>query len=95
MIGNPWPKFTFGLSFTADYKGFDLSIVLQGVYGNEIANGFSSMNTFTPNKTGDALDRWHGPGTSDRIPRMTDGAEANKNWRNFSDLYILDGSYLR
>ncbi len=95
MIGNPWPKFTFGLSFTADYKGFDLSIVLQGVYGNEIANGFSSMNTFTPNKTVDALDRWHGPGTSDRIPRMTDGAEANKNWRNFSDLYILDGSYLK
>ena len=95
MIGNPWPKFIFGMSFNAEYKGFDLSIVLQGVYGNDIANGFSSMNTFTPNKTVDALERWHGPGTSDRMPRMTDGAEANKNWRNFSDLYIMDGSYLK
>jgi len=95
MIGNPWPKFIYGLSFNADYKGFDFSVVLQGVYGNDIANGFSSMNTLTPNKTSDALDRWHGPGTSNRIPRMTDGAEANKNWRNFSDLYMLDGSYLK
>ncbi len=95
MIGTPWPKFIFGLSFSADYKGFDFSFVLEGVQGNDIANGLSSMNTFTPNKTVDALERWRGPGTSNRIPRMTNGAEANKNWRNFSDLYILDGSYLK
>jgi len=95
MIGNPWPKFIFGLSFNAEYKGFDFAVIIQGVYGNDIANGFSSMNTFTPNKTVDALERWHGPETSDRIPRMTDGAESNKNWRNFSDLYIMDGSYLK
>jgi len=95
MIGNPWPKFICGLSFSSAYKGFDLSFVLQGVYGNDIANGISSMNTFSPNKTADALDRWHGPGTSNRMPRMTDGAEGNKNWRNFSDLYIEDGSFLK
>ncbi|MBN1415220.1 MAG: TonB-dependent receptor [Bacteroidales bacterium] len=95
MIGNPWPKFVYGLSFSSAYKGFDLSFVLQGVYGNDIANGISSMNTLSPNKTADALDRWHGPGTSNRMPRMTDGAEANKNWRNFSDLYIEDGSFLK
>jgi TonB-linked SusC/RagA family outer membrane protein len=95
MIGNPWPKFIYGVSFNAGYKGFDLSFILQGVYGNDIANGISSMNTFSPNKTIDALDRWNGPGTSNRMPRMTDGAEPNKNWRNFSDLYIEDGSYLK
>lgn len=95
MVGNPWPKFIYGLSINSGYKGFDLSVVLQGVFGNDIANGISSMNTLSPNKTIDALDRWHGPGTSNRIPRMTDGAEANKNWRNFSDLYMEDGSYLK
>ncbi|MBN2274670.1 MAG: TonB-dependent receptor, partial [Bacteroidales bacterium] len=95
MIGNPWPKFIYGLSFSSTYKGFDLSFVLQGVYGNDIANGISSMNTLSPNKTADALERWHGPGTSNRMPRMTDGADANKNWRNFSDLYIEDGSFLK
>jgi hypothetical protein len=95
MIGNPWPKFVYGFSFNAEYKGFDFSVILQGVYGNDIANGISSMNTFSPNKTIDALDRWKGPGTSNRMPRMTDGAEPNKNWRNFSDLYIEDGSYLK
>jgi TonB-linked SusC/RagA family outer membrane protein len=95
MVGNPWPRFIYGLSFNSTYKGIDFSFVIQGVYGNDIANGFSSMNTFSPNKTADALERWHGPGTSDRIPRMTDGAEPNKNWRNFSDLYIEDGSFLK
>lgn len=39
------------------------------------------------------LDRWHGEGTSNKIPRMT-AANPNSNWRS-SDLYIKDGSYLR
>ena len=39
------------------------------------------------------MDRWHGEGTSNRIPRMT-SANPNGNWTS-SDLYIHDGSYLR
>lgn len=38
FIGNPWPKFTFGINNSFSYKGFDLSVFIQGVYGNQIFN---------------------------------------------------------
>ncbi|MCL1943879.1 MAG: TonB-dependent receptor [Candidatus Azobacteroides sp.] len=37
-IGNPEPKFTFGIGNTFSYKGFDLTIQLSGVYGNDVVN---------------------------------------------------------
>ncbi len=37
-IGNPFPWLTYGLNLGAQYKGFDLQIFFQGVYGNEIYN---------------------------------------------------------
>ncbi len=38
FIGNPEPKFTFGLGNTFSYKGFDLTIQFSGSYGNKILN---------------------------------------------------------
>ncbi|MDR2556897.1 MAG: TonB-dependent receptor [Bacteroidales bacterium] len=38
VIGNPEPKFTIGLNNTFSYKGFDLSIQLVGVFGNDVVN---------------------------------------------------------
>jgi hypothetical protein len=38
VIGNPEPKFTFGITNTFTYKNFDLSIALSGSYGNDIVN---------------------------------------------------------
>lgn len=37
-IGNPEPKFTFGIGNTFTYKDFDLSIFLSGSYGNDVVN---------------------------------------------------------
>ncbi|WP_321331605.1 TonB-dependent receptor [uncultured Bacteroides sp.] len=37
-IGNPEPDFTYGIGNTFSYKGFDLSIYLNGSYGNEVVN---------------------------------------------------------
>jgi TonB-linked SusC/RagA family outer membrane protein len=37
-IGNPFPWLTYGLNIGIDYKGFDLQLFFQGVYGNEIYN---------------------------------------------------------
>lgn len=37
-IGNPEPKFTYGIGNTFSYKGFDLSIYLSGSYGNDVVN---------------------------------------------------------
>jgi TonB-linked SusC/RagA family outer membrane protein len=37
-IGSPLPKFTFGFNNTFSFKNFDLTIFLQGSYGNKIFN---------------------------------------------------------
>ena len=38
VIGNPWPKLTGGFSNTFSSKGFDLSILITGSYGNDVYN---------------------------------------------------------
>lgn len=42
-IGSPMPKFTFGINNTFTYKNFDLSIFLNGTYGNKVMN-YTSIN---------------------------------------------------
>ena len=37
-IGNPEPKFTFGIGNTVSYKNWDLSLSLSGSYGNDVFN---------------------------------------------------------
>ncbi len=95
MIGNPHPDIMYGLSFNAQYKGFDFSVFFQGVMGNEILYGPRVNERPFPNYTSDILDRWHGEGTSDKIPRVTNGSERNQNYRRISDLYVEKGDYLR
>lgn len=41
VIGNPLPKFTFGWTNTFRYKNFDLSVFLNGSYGNDVMNYLS------------------------------------------------------
>lgn len=38
FIGNPEPKFTYGIGNTFSYKGFDLTIFFSGSYGNKALN---------------------------------------------------------
>ncbi|NII83235.1 TonB-dependent receptor [Pedobacter sp. SG908] len=92
MIGNPNPNYTFGITLSGDYKGFDFSVVASGVAGNDIVQSYRNPSSQFGNYTSRILDRWHGEGTSNTIPRVT---EDNRNWSNFSDLYIQKGDFLR
>ena len=38
FIGNPEPKFTYGIGNTFSYKGFDLTVFFSGSYGNKALN---------------------------------------------------------
>ncbi|MEO7989172.1 MAG: TonB-dependent receptor [Chryseolinea sp.] len=86
MIGSPIPKYTFGFTVSADYKGFDFSLLANGVTGNTLVQSYGSQNTTA------ILDRWHGEGTSNRMPLVTND---NRNWARFSDLYTQKGDFLR
>jgi len=91
-IGDPNPHHIFGFSVACNYKGFDLSVTANGVAGNKIAQAYRGAGARYDNWTTDILGRWHGEGTSTTVPRLT---LDNKNWSDFSDLYVHDGSYLR
>jgi TonB-linked SusC/RagA family outer membrane protein len=97
FIGNPNPDFTYGLTNTVSWKGFDLNVFLQGSQGNDIYN----LNRFysegglyaNGNSSTRVLGRWTGPGTSNDVPRAVAG-DPNQNLR-VSTYYIEDGSYMR
>jgi hypothetical protein len=43
IIGNRFPKYNYGINLGAQYKGFDLSILLQGVAGvDNVITGYQS-----------------------------------------------------
>lgn len=94
MIGDPNPDYTFGINIGADYKGFDFALSASGVIGNQIIRSYRDFAIFpTHNFTTDIFGRWHGEGTSNRIPKLS--TASSKNFSNISDLYIEDGDYLR
>jgi TonB-linked SusC/RagA family outer membrane protein len=92
LIGNPTPDFIYGFSLSADYKGFDIGVDFQGVYGNEIFRAWGNGSTFAPfNYRIASLDRWTKPGSSNWEP-VNDGRSINQQ---NSTYMIEDGSYLR
>ncbi len=94
MIGNPHPDVTLGFSFNMAYKGFDLSVTTNGAFGQQIAKSYRSFaDSKTQNFTTDIFGRWHGEGTSNKLPRLSSGS--NANWQEISDIYIEDADYLK
>lgn len=95
-LGSAIPKYYFGGNFTAGYKNFDLSILLQGHAGNKVldavrtsieaAAGYTNYSTRM-------LDRWTPENTDTDIPRVII-SDPNANARG-SDRWLEDGSYLR
>lgn len=92
MIGDPNPDYTFGFNISMDYKGFDFLVQTYGVAGNQLVQSYRNHANQYANYTTAILDRWHGPGSSNTMPRVT---QDSRNWVNFSDLYIHDGDFLR
>ena len=96
VIGNPNPTWLFSMNNRFTWKGFDLSIYLQGVAGNKIFNSnnvsYTGMSSAT-NQTTQVLQRWTGQGTSNTMPRAVYG-DPNQNNR-VSDRFVENGSFLR
>lgn len=102
FIGNPHPTAIYGLSFGAEWKNFDLSILFQGVAGNDIFNAskfyFNKFDGRQNVLTDAYMNAWDGEGSSNSVPIMlagtTDKSRIDKNWWQSSN-YIEDGSYFR
>jgi TonB-linked SusC/RagA family outer membrane protein len=94
FLGNPMPKYTFGFTLSAAYKGFDVVLFAQGVAGNKIFQGLRRFGIPSSNWQTEALGRWTGPGTSNTYPRLITN-DPNNNLNNPSDFYLKNGNYFR
>jgi len=94
FIGDPTPDWSYGFTFNAAWKNFDVLLFGQGVAGNQIFQGLRRLDLTTANWQTSVLDRWTGEGTSNTYPRLT-AKDPNKNVANPSDFHLENGDYFR
>lgn len=95
-LGDPNPDFIAGLTNNLSFKGFDLSVLLQGVFGNDLYNvaGFyqSVSADYFDNQTVDQLVRWQKAGDVTMVPQARlyggNGAGVSSRW-------MQDGTFVR
>lgn len=93
-IGDPHPDLTLGFSFNIAYKAIDLAVTTYGAFGQQIMKSYRDFSTSSLcNYTTDIFNRWHGAGTSNKLPRLS--SASSSNWNRVSDIYIEDGDYLK
>ncbi|MCE6988106.1 TonB-dependent receptor [Dyadobacter sp. CY323] len=95
IIGNPNPKFTYGLNSSMSYKNFDLTVFIQGSEGNDIFNLSSQGQNYdfgqALNMTRDIyLNHWSPTNTNAKYPVVKTSSQAQ-----MSDRFVEDGSYMR
>jgi TonB-linked SusC/RagA family outer membrane protein len=94
-LGSNIPKLTYGLNLNGSFKGFDLSVLFQGVQGIDKFNQLKQIidyDTRPFNHTTAVLGSWNGEGSSNTIPRMsfTDNGSSK-----VSSIFVEDASYIR
>ncbi|MEO8403718.1 MAG: TonB-dependent receptor [Chitinophagaceae bacterium] len=110
-IGNPWPKLFGGFTNSFSYKGFDLSILITGTFGQDVYNQLAKVNSKTStiytsrNLLVDALNyarvtMKNGQPMIENagtdVPRFTNSQIANdNNYNTTSSKWVEDGSFVR
>ncbi|HET9569925.1 MAG TPA: TonB-dependent receptor [Bacteroidales bacterium] len=98
-IGSPHPDFQYGLNVALDWKGFDFSAFIQGIYGGKANNSvkrftdFWAVDELGSNKGTRLLNAWSPSNTSSNIPALS-FSDLN-NEKRFSSYYVEPGSYLK
>lgn len=91
-LGTPFPPYSYGMSLSIGYKGFDALIEGQGVAGNKIYTERRTANFATLNYESNRLNAWTGPGTSNVEP-ILDNTRGNNFL--FSSYFLEPGDYFR
>ncbi len=103
--GSAFPTLQYGLNLSLGYKGFDLSILAQGVHGNQIFNNAKvALESYNgPTNYEVNVQPWTTDNHSNSVPRALQGGSANPNLAMAASQNALytttrwleDGSYLR
>ncbi len=97
-LGDPNPDFIYGLNASFAYKGFDLNLFFQGIYGADVYNEYKHLTDFTSiwqgtNFGSRTLQAWTPDNPNSTIPMLT-RTDTNNESRT-SSYFIEDGSYLK
>jgi TonB-dependent starch-binding outer membrane protein SusC len=104
FLGNPSPKFTYGANLGLDYKHFDFSVFLYGVYGNDVFNEVKWWTDFYGSFPGAAsshaalYNSWTftNQGVGAKAPIQDDVNGSNASTNTVPNSYFVEkGSYLR
>lgn len=101
VLGNAFPRYTFGLTYELKWKGFDFSMLFQGVgkrdmfLRGELVEPFHSNYSYVTYTH--QLDFWTPVNTDARWPRLSAPGSASNtnNYQKSSDIYLFDAAYLR
>jgi TonB-linked SusC/RagA family outer membrane protein len=98
-IGNPYPKFTYGLALTASYRGLDFSSSFNGIQGSQVLDG-QDYYVFNMEASGNqyavVADRYRSevePGNGQIYRASRGGTQSNST--RLSTFYLQPGSYFR
>lgn len=100
-LGNAFPRYTFGLNYNVSWRGFDLGLLFQGVMKRdmmirgELIEPIHESYVYTLFEH--QLDTYWTPDNREaRYPRLSKGnASYSNNWQMVSDIWKLNGAYLR
>lgn len=96
-IGSANPDFFYGFNVNLAFKGVDLTMFFQGVYGNELINGMNVWMKFPDEGNGNlnsqVLNSWTPENQNTSVPRLVQGNNIMQSL--FNDYLVEDASYLR
>jgi TonB-linked SusC/RagA family outer membrane protein len=96
-LGNPNPSYTYSITNTFSYKGFDLSIFLNGSHGGKILNALNyqiaGLSGLYQNQLASSINFWSPTNPNSNIPAPRAGI-ANNNLV-MSDRFLESASFLR
>ncbi len=96
IIGDPNPDFFGGITNTFQYRGFELMVMGQFSYGNDVFNYNLSTGLGGSNLSSNGLEdwtrRWRNPGDITDVPRPT---PSDLNNAAISSRFVEDGSFFR
>lgn len=97
ILGSNYPDLVYGFTSDFKYKGFELNLIFEGVYGNEIFNATNGtvLNSFQRgnNQLKDIMGNYwtaENPDPNAKYPKISDATQITG-----SERFIEDGSYLR
>ena len=102
ILGNAFPRYTFGFTYNMTWKGFDLNVMLQGVgkrsmyLRGELIEPFHSNYSYCIYQH--QLDFWTPTNPDAQWPRLVapGSSSSTNNWGMAgSDIYLLNAAYLR